>query len=72
MRSFGALRADCNCKMQNAECKIIGATPIIFSFRKAKHIAYEVYIASSDISHRRYIAPEGYKGEFSCGWYFVG
>ena len=29
VRSFGALRADYKCKMQNAECKIIGAKPII-------------------------------------------
>ena len=27
--------------------------PNVISFRSAKHIAYEVYIASSDISHQK-------------------
>ena len=38
-----------------------GAKPIVIAFRFKKHIAYKVYIASSDISHHRYIAPSVYR-----------
>ncbi len=49
--------------MRSAECEALGHfVPIVFAFRSAKHIAYEVHIASSDISH-----PKGIKGSSLAG-----
>ncbi len=52
MRNFGALRVDCKCKMQNAECKIIGANADYILVSQS-----ESYRVRSTYRIDRYIAP---------------